>query len=79
MLKVLAKAVSHKIYNNVRKTGVYSILSDETKDCSKKEQLCLIVRYVDVDSATIFEHFFSYTKLTSLNIERLSSREFVKQ
>ena len=38
--------------------GMYSILADETKDCSKKEQLSLVVRYADVNSATIFEHLF---------------------
>jgi len=73
MLKVLAKTVNNKICDRVRKAGMYSILADETKDCSKKEQLSLVVRYVDVDSATIFEHFLSYTEANSLNAESLSS------
>jgi len=45
-LKAFAKMVSDKICVNARNAGMYSILADETKGCSKKEQLSLVVRYV---------------------------------
>lgn len=51
---------------------MYSILGDEYKDCSKREQLAIVVRYVDVDLATVFEHFLTYVEATSLNAESLS-------
>ena len=39
IIEAFAKMVSDKICVNVRNAGIYSILADETKDCSKKEQL----------------------------------------
>ena len=59
IIEAFTKMVSDKICVNVRNAGMYSILA--AKDCSKKEQLSLVVRYVDVDTATIFEHFLSHT------------------
>ena len=56
----------------VKNAGVYSILADETKDSSKCEQLPIVLRYVDIASATIFEHFVTYVEATSLNAESLS-------
>ena len=35
--------------------GVYTILADETKDCSKKEQLAIVLHYIDVEAVTIFQ------------------------
>lgn len=55
-----------------KNAGMYSILADETKDCSKREQLAIVLRYVDVESATIFERFLTYVEATSLNAESLS-------
>lgn len=56
----------------VQNAGVYSILADETKDCSKQEQLAIVLRYVEIESATIFERFLTYVKAKSLNAESLS-------
>ena len=39
----------------VKNAGVYSILADETKDSSKRKQLAIMLRYVDIASVTIFE------------------------
>ena len=52
---------------------MYSILADETKDSSKEEQLSIVIRYVDVDTAEQNERFLSYVKASSLNAEALSS------
>ena len=56
----------------IKNAGVYSILADETKDCSKREQLAIVLRYVDTESATVFERFLTYIEATSLNAESLS-------
>lgn len=58
---------------DVQKAAVYSTLADECKDCSKREKLAIVVRYVDVDTATVFERFLTYVEATSLNAENLSS------
>ena len=52
---------------------VYSVLADETKDCSRKEQLSIILRYLHIESAIQYEHFISFVEATSLNAESLSS------
>lgn len=56
-----------------KKAGMYSILADETKDSSKEEQLPIVIRYVDVDTAEINERFLTYVKASSLNAEGLLS------
>ena len=38
--------VQRRIILDVKKAGVYSILADETKDCSKREQLSIVLRYI---------------------------------
>ena len=62
---------SEKIYSEVKEAGAYSILCDETKYCSKQEQLSLIVRYVD-NKAVIHEHFFAYVEVIGLDAKSLT-------
>ena len=73
MLDVMAEAIRIKITTNVKKAGIYFILADETRDCSKKEQLSIVVRYVDVESANMHEHFLAFTEADTLNTEGLSA------
>ena len=67
--------VQKSICLSVQKAGVYTILADETKDCSKKEQLAIVLRYVDVEEGKLFEHFLTYVEATSLDACSLS--EFI--
>ena len=39
LLSTMACMVRESICNKIRKSVVYSVLADETKDCSRKEQL----------------------------------------
>ena len=71
MLDTMADAVRNKITANIKKAGINSILVDETRDCSRKEQLSIVVRYVDVDTANVFEHFLTFTEAATLNAESL--------
>ena len=48
------------------------MLADESKDCSEKEQLAIVIRYVD-DSAAQNEHFLTYAEVKSLDAEGLAS------
>ena len=72
LLNVMGNVVRNEICLAVKNAGVYSILADETKDSSKREQLAIVLRYVDIASATIFERFVTYVEATSLNAESLS-------
>ena len=60
--------VQELICSSVRKAGAYSI---ETKDCSKKEQLAIVVRYVDVETVELYEHFVTYIEATALDANSL--------
>ena len=65
--------VRSNIANAVQEVGYFSILADETKDISKKEQLAVVVRYVSLETANIHERFLTYVEATSLTAESLAS------
>lgn len=68
----MANTVQELICSFVHKAGAYAILADETKDCSKKEQLAIVLRYVDVKVVKLFEHFLTYFEATALDAGSLS-------
>lgn len=72
MLNVLGNIVRKTICSNVQNAKFFSILADETKDTSKKEQLSIVLRYVDV-KACIHEHFLTYVEAIDLTAEGLSN------
>ena len=57
LLNVMGRIVQKQICRDIMKAGLYSILADETKDCSKCEQMALVLRYVNVETGAIFERF----------------------
>ena len=67
LLSTMSSMVRESICNKIRKSGVYSVsvLADETKDCSRKELLSIVLRYVDIESAIQYEHFISFVEATS--------------
>ena len=65
--------VQAKVCADVNKAGMYSILADETKDCSKVEQLAIILRYVDLESATVHKRFLTYVEAKCQNAEGLAT------
>ena len=69
----MARTVQELISSSVHKAGAYTILADETKDCSKKEQLAIVVRYVDVKAVKLFERFLTYVEATTLDASSLAS------
>lgn len=56
-----------------KKARYYSILVDETKDISKREQLSIILMYVDIETGMIYERFLTYVEVKLLNAESLSA------
>ena len=57
LLTIMASLVKDQICNAIKQAGFYSILADESKDCSKTEQLAIVLRYVEIDTPTQHEHF----------------------
>ena len=73
LLNVMSSIVQNQICADVKKSGLYSILADETKDCSKREQMAIVLRFVDVKTGTIFERFLTYVEVVSLDVQGLST------
>ena len=57
----MGNAIRQKICSAVKEARVYSIQADETKDASKVEQLSIVLRYVDLNTASVHEHFITYS------------------
>lgn len=62
-----------KICDQVRKTKVFSILADESKDSSKTEQLAICLRYVDIEKASINERFLTFVPAEDLSAKGIST------
>ena len=73
ILQVMVGIVREKICTAVKKAGGYSVLANETTDCSKQEQLAIVLKYVDEETAVQHEHFLTYVQATSLNASSLST------
>lgn len=63
--------VRNIICSGVREAGFFSLLADETKDCSKREQISIVLRYVD-NAAVIHEHFLTYVEAAGLTADKLT-------
>ena len=49
LLSVMGSMVQGIICNSVRAAGPFSIMADECKDASKREQLAMAIRYVEAE------------------------------
>lgn len=67
----MASLVRKGITLAVQKAGYYSVLADETKDMSKQEQMSIVLRCVDVQTALVTERFLTFVPAMSLNAESL--------
>ena len=52
--------MQRRIAKNIQKVKFYSILADEGTDSSNKEQLPLVLRYVDPDKLEAREDFVAF-------------------
>ena len=46
MLSLMARAVTIKLLENIREASIYSLIADEARDITNKEQLCISIRWV---------------------------------
>ena len=49
LIKIMALTVAETISGNLQATLFYTIMADETTDCSNKEQFVICFRWVDSD------------------------------
>ena len=71
LINILGDMVRNVVCSGVEEAGFFSLLADETKDCSKREQMSIVLRYVD-DAAVIHEHFLTYVEAVGLTAEKLT-------
>ncbi len=62
VISVLSDHVRDKILSRVRQAQYFTLMADEVTDCSNKEQLSIVLRYVDPDSKQIREDFVSFVE-----------------
>ena len=59
IIKCCGQVVTETIINEVKRNKYFSIIADEAADCSNKEQLSLVLRFVD-DNLNIRENFIQF-------------------
>ena len=60
----------HQIQEEVNKVGFFTLLCDESRDISKKEQMAIALCYVS--DATVFERFLCFVCAKELSAESLT-------
>ena len=65
IIEILGHNVRHKILSKVHKAQFFTIIADEVTDCSNKEQLGIVLRYVDQDSSQIHEDLVTFIECDS--------------
>ena len=53
IIEVLGSQICQKIIDKVKASQWFTVIADEVTDCSNKEQLSLVLRYVDTDTVLI--------------------------
>ena len=71
ILDILGRMVRQQVCNGAKEAGVFTVLADETKDVSKKEQISIALRYVD-DKAVIREHFLTFVHAECVSAKSLT-------
>ena len=73
LLCILGNEVRGVIAQSVQKSVAFSLMVDECKDVSKVEQLAIVLRYVDLDTASIFERLLCFFPAENLNADSIST------
>ena len=73
LLELMDEMVCGKISTKIDKAGYFTLMADESKDCSKTEQLAIIFHYANVDNGdVIHERFLTFVQADKLNAESLT-------
>ena len=73
LLHIMGDMVRKMICDGVQQAGFFTLMADESKDCSKSEQFSIVFRYADVDTGIIYERFLTYIHATSCTADSLTS------
>ena len=76
MIHAMAMVVKNEVVQGICETKLYSIMMDETMDVTGKEQVCVVVRFVDA-SDVIQERILAFKPVAKTDAETLFS--FLKE
>jgi len=73
MLKVMAQMVLRKITYKLHNAMFFTIMADETTDGSNKEQVVIVLRYVDDNDFSVHKEFIGLYSMPSIESNTLVS------
>jgi hypothetical protein len=73
IIDICAKLVKEEIFKDIRCSGMVSVMADETRDVSKKEQLSICFRFVSPDLMEVREEFLTFHHAKKLDASSLAS------
>lgn len=73
LIILMSKTVVNEIIRKVKEAKYYSFLLDCTRDCSRVEQMSVILRFCDTSTGTIVEHFMGFLAVTQTTGEYLAN------
>ena len=62
VIDVLGDHIQRKIITNVQSAKFFSVVADEVTDCSNKEQLSIVLRYVHPETLLIQEDLIQFVE-----------------
>ena len=73
LLHIMGDMVRKMICDSVQQAGLFTLMANESKDCSKIEQFSIVFRFANVDTGIIYEKFLAYIHATSCTPDSLTS------
>ena len=75
LIAIVGDQIRNKILSNVKKAQWFTIMADEVTDSSNKEQLSLVIRYVDPDDCGIREDLVDFIECdTGITVRALAEK-----
>lgn len=65
LINILGDHIRNIIMNKVRSSHCFTVIADEVTDCSNKEQLSIVLRYVEPESSFIREDLVTFLECES--------------
>ena len=65
LISILGDHICNAILRKVRSSLCYTLIADEVTDCSNKEQLCIVISYVEPETASIREDLVTFLECDS--------------
>lgn len=73
LITLMSKTVTDEVIRKLKEAKYYSFLLDCTRDCSKVEQMSVILRFCNTSTGTIEEHFIGFLAVSETTGEYLSN------